>query len=492
VKKRIQKKSSWVGWVLAHAVGLLVLIIGINSTVWAEAWPTYRHDNRRSGITSEKIDIPLKQSWIYQAPAPPHTAWSDPAKWDAYAAIKPLAPMRDFDSAFFVTVSGDSVYFGSSVEDSVTCVDARTGREKWSFLTEGAVRFPPTITAGKAYFGSDDGVAYCIRADSGELVWKYSPSSENRLVPSNGKLISLWPIRTGLLVQNGKVYFAASLLPWRESYLCCIDALSGSDSGADLYKLAQSNRTIQGAILASPTKLYLPQGRLHPLVCDITSGNVIGTFGGGGEGGVYALLAPDDTFIHGRGQNHRTKGELRGFDAEKRDYIATFPGAQAMVMTEPVAYLHSENELSAFDRGRYLNLQKQINQLNSRQQAIQKELKDLEKKPDEEKSESLNIELGQIKLKVAELTAGLSDCFIWKQPAEYSYELILAGDVLWAGGDNEVAGFDVAEGRLIWKTTVDGKAYGLAVAEGRLFVSTDTGKIYCFSSSEGSASARIK
>ncbi|MHC4744570.1 MAG: outer membrane protein assembly factor BamB family protein, partial [Planctomycetota bacterium] len=39
---------------------------------------------------------------------------------------------------------------------------------------------------------------------------------------------------------------------------------------------------------------------------------------------------------------------------------------------------------------------------------------------------------------------------------------------------------------VIWKAKVDGKARGLAVADGRLYVSTDTGRIYCFLGSESS------
>ena len=36
-----------------------------------------------------------------------------------------------------------------------------------------------------------------------------------------------WPIRTGVTVMGDTAYFAASLLPWKESYLCAVDALTG-------------------------------------------------------------------------------------------------------------------------------------------------------------------------------------------------------------------------------------------------------------------------
>jgi outer membrane protein assembly factor BamB len=64
--------------------------------------------------------------------------------------------------------------------------------------------------------------------------------------------------------------------------------------------------------------------------------------------------------------------------------------------------------------------------------------------------------------------------------------LILAGETLFAGGDDRVAAFDATTGKMRWSARVTGKAHGLAVAHGRLFVSTDRGTIHCFSPGGGS------
>jgi outer membrane protein assembly factor BamB len=58
--------------------------------------------------------------------------------------------------------------------------------------------------------------------------------------------------------------------------------------------------------------------------------------------------------------------------------------------------------------------------------------------------------------------------------------LILAGDMLFAGGDDLIAAYSISDGTRLWQASVAGKAHGLVVANGRLFVSTDKGKIYCF------------
>ena len=56
-----------------------------------------------------------------------------------------------------------------------------------------------------------------------------------------------------------------------------------------------------------------------------------------------------------------------------------------------------------------------------------------------------------------------------------------------AGGAGTVVALDASSGKEVWRHDVDGLAVGLAVADGRLVVSTDTGCVYCFG--EGAVAA---
>ncbi len=58
--------------------------------------------------------------------------------------------------------------------------------------------------------------------------------------------------------------------------------------------------------------------------------------------------------------------------------------------------------------------------------------------------------------------------------------MIKARGHLFTGGDGQIAALDAASGKRLWKASVDGKVFGLAVANGALYVSTDRGSIYCF------------
>ena len=240
---------------------LALLVLCSVNTAKAVSWPTYRHDNRRNGVSSEPLKLPLAQAWTHDGGAP-QQAWTGPAKWDAFSANEGLQSMRNFDPCHFTTAAHGLIYYGSSADNAVHCLDAKTGNEKWLHFTNSSVRFPPTIVGEKAWFGSDDGFVYCADALSGESLWKKRAAPSDRLVPSNGKLISPWPVRTGVTVENGRAWFAASLLPWKISYLWCIDATTAEQ----IYLTEHNGVTLQGAMLAGGDRLYIPQGRAAPVV----------------------------------------------------------------------------------------------------------------------------------------------------------------------------------------------------------------------------------
>jgi len=187
-----------------------------SATVHAD-WPTYLHDNARSGVTAERLEMPLNEVWVFKSRHAPMPAWPAPAKQDIWHELRELRPVVTYDRAFHVAIGdspdGPRVYFGSSADDKVYCLDAATGEVCWTFFTEGPVRLAPTVVNGKVYFGSDDGWAYCLDATDGNLVWRQRPALDERRIPGNGRVISYMPARTGVLVDNGVAYYGSGLFP---------------------------------------------------------------------------------------------------------------------------------------------------------------------------------------------------------------------------------------------------------------------------------------
>lgn len=462
----------------------LAIATTISSTTIAEDWPTYQHDNRRSGATSENLKFPLDSSWTFKSQRPPQTAWEGPAKWDAYSTQSDLKSMRNFDPAFYVTVVKDDVYFGSSADDAVHCFDAKTGQEKWSFFTNGPVRIPPTISNGKAYFGSDDGNAYCVNAKTGAFIWQNKASNDDKFIPNNGKLVSTYPVRTGVLVKDGIAYFGASLLPWRDSHLVAANAETGNLDGPGLYKQTYTGMAMQGAFLASDEYIYVLQGRSAPIVMNRDRGKRRGTIGG--EGGIYALITEDDHFI--AGSPSQKVDRFVETDERGRDQMASYEGANRIVVDGGIAYLQSKGELSAFNRQQYIDIQSEIYVREPELKRIEKELKDLRDKVKRNKDDK---ELKDILRKVTkerkivkdamdDYISKLPDCFLWRIPCENPHSLVKAGNTLFTGGTGNVIAYATKTGKQVWDSQVEGAAHGITVANGRLYISTDKGYIYCF------------
>ena len=445
-----------------HRIFGLVLIL-IASPALAETWPTYRHDNRRSGVTTESLRFPLKQAWVRRSTQVPQTAWTGPAKWDAYSTNSGLQSMRNFDPCFYVTANEDSVYFGSSVDDAVHALDASTGEEQWVHFTNSAVRFPPTLDSGRAFFGSDDGYVYCCNQKNGELQWKLCASPDNRYITSNRKIISMWPVRTGVLLQNGKALFGGSLVPWEPSYLWTVNAENGSVEAEGCYRTDVEAVTLQGALLASSKRIYAPQGRAAPLSFDIATGKPLGAIGE--AGGVFCILTEDEMLLAGPQHQKASDNEVRLADAQNRQRIATFSGTNRILVEGDHAWIPIGDKLKMLIRSEYV--QAQIDAATSRAILADKKLKDENAKRD-------------AKAALEKATKRQADAWRWEVGCPAPKGFIKTADAVIVGLDNEVRAYDEKTGEELWSHSVEGIAHGLAVSDGRLFVSTGRGHIYAF------------
>ena len=153
----------------------------------AADWPTYRRDPIRSGSAACELPDKLKGLWSVQAGG------------------KLSAPV----------IAAGKLFVSAVDEYHVLALDEKDGSKVWEAAAGGRVDSPPTYYKGSVLFGCADGYVYCLRADDGELCWRFRAAPEARLIGAFSRLESAWPVNGSVLVYKGVAYFAAG----RSSYL---------------------------------------------------------------------------------------------------------------------------------------------------------------------------------------------------------------------------------------------------------------------------------
>ncbi|MCL5281894.1 MAG: PQQ-binding-like beta-propeller repeat protein, partial [Planctomycetes bacterium] len=441
---------------------------------------TYRHDLARTGCTDESLGASLTLQWVYTSTHAPRPAWSGPGTRPREGFL--LHNRVDFDDAFQVVVVGDRLYFGSSADDKVYALSASTGEELWSFFTGGPIRLAPTLWNGRLFVGSDDGFVYCLKADGGELVWKVRGGPAEERLLGNGRMISRWPIRSGVLVDDGVAYFGAGVFPHENVYLVAVRAedgkvvwRDGSISEGDAY---QNEFSPQGYMLATATRLFVPSGRALPVAFEKATGQLAfnrkygwrGEESGGNVGGTYALLV--DNQIYTGSEDH-----LLALDQQTgRTGFAWFPGRR-LTVSGNMAYLATAKEILALDRTAYAEASKRRNSLEYRIRNLQSQLTTATTETRAKMEQD-------IKLTTQDLAAynreKVEPTVKWRVACPHDAELIVCENLVLAGGQDEVCAFNRQSGECVWKAAVEGNARSLVVANGHLYVSTDKGRVYAF------------
>jgi hypothetical protein len=336
------------------AISCLLFTAALLTSASAD-WPTYLHDNSRVGHTDESLKAPLRARWDFVSPAPPQMAWA--GEDGRVVEGLELRNRIRFDDAFHVAIADGLVFFGSTADGRVTCRDLATGKEEWAFFTSGPVRLAPTISDGRVYVGSDDGYAYCLDAKSGALVWKLRAGPNDERILARGRMISRWPVRTGLLIDGGTAYFGAGVFPHENIFLYAVDAATGrvqwKNDAISQEDAGRNDLSPQGYLLATKELLFVPSGRALSVAFDRKTGKQVnkpapGWRGdaGGQIGGSQAMLVDDQILAVGEHQ-------ILSLDQKtgKTGY-AWFLGTQ-MTMTGNAGFMATGKEIVAIDREKH-------------------------------------------------------------------------------------------------------------------------------------------
>lgn len=416
---------------------------------WASDWPMYKKDARRSAVTDEKLTFPLHLVWKYIPSQAPRPAWPNlfayPQSID-FACIRDAAQpvLLEFDYAPHPIVSGDTIYFGSSADDTVRAMSLTTGKERWRFTTDGPVRFAPSVANGLLYVTSDDGYLYCLKAENGSLKWKFRAAHDERMVMGNGRMISRWPCRTGALVLDGKVYLTAGMWPAGGIFIYALDATSGKviwcNDTSNAINAPTSNKGAyaitgvvpQGYLLAALDTLIVPTGRSIPASFSCKDGSLISFVNPSYQnksGGPVECITTDDKVLFGITPERQSNPGTALYELRTIPQINRWSSVRAIrAASDDDLYYIFGGVLRRLPRGRRYRVKE-----------------------------------------------------TWRSPYadDRAHCMTLTTNAVLIGGNSTTYAYDKESGELTWQRDgFDGHVKSIVVANGHVLITTDKGTIY--------------
>lgn len=166
-------------------------------------WPMFLADNARSAWSDEKLAPQLKQLWSIKPAgdtAPPSSdllarSWAE--HWYAHG---PLSQPSVAEGIAVVALAH---------RQQVVGLDPATGKEKWRTPVDGRVDSAPTLYKGLVIFGTRSGWVYALQRDSGQLVWRFFAAPRRQRIVVDGQLESPWPLFGTLSVDDKGIYAVA-------------------------------------------------------------------------------------------------------------------------------------------------------------------------------------------------------------------------------------------------------------------------------------------
>ena len=415
------------GYISRHFCLLILIGFGLIGAIFFPAvvlgddWPMWRNNSGRSGASGEQLPSELHLQWVREL-APPKPAW-------------PASQNRlQFDASYEPVVAGKTMFVGSMVSDSVNAYDTETGAEKWRFYCDGPVRFAPVAFKDKLYFASDDGYLYCLNAEDGSLIKKFLAGPSTNKVIGNDRLVGMWPVRGGPVLYDGTIYFAASIWPFMGTFIHAIDAETGNivwtNSGSGSTYLIQPHSSPafagvapQGYLVATEDILLVSGGRSVPAAYDRKTGEFLYYhLNKYGKIGVCEVMASGDYFFND------------GSIYKLSDGIG-ISRAPASVIADDVIIGMRNNAVVAY-------------QLD----------------PGAKKAKDLG---------ATEALPGLDRIHITAGSRVYG-----------SGKDGTILAVDIPANNnksgISWQAKVDGEVWNMLAADGKLFVITIEGSLYCF------------
>ena len=276
-------------------------------------WPTYRHDVARSGITDENLPWPLTTGWVFQPRHAPQPAWGDPKP----VPVEEILELRrvHFDDVF--QVGRPPAARSTSARRPTTRSTAWTpppARIRWTQHhrrpgAAGARRWPTAACTS----ARTTAASYCLNAADGSerLAVPRRAGGPPRAGPRQADLAVAVADRRAGRWRHGLFCARASFRPKACS---CTRSMppTASCSGGTTPRARSRRAASRRKAICWPRRrtLYAPMGRVSPAAFDGRDGRLLYETSFGKNGRRHLCPAGRRPRLH----RHRADGGLRSAD----------------------------------------------------------------------------------------------------------------------------------------------------------------------------------
>lgn len=431
-------------------------------------WITLGGNHDHNFATEDALRFPLELEWQRQRP---------PAQ-PAFAGM--LADPRENlsfteDLADQPVIADGRILVPSSAEQTLTCYDIASGRETWCHFAEGPVRVAPTVHDDVVICSSDDGRIVGLDLDSGTERWRIDEQPYRRHAIGRERMCSAWPVRSGVHIADGIAYGARGCNAPHGTWVYAFDPLTGKL----IWDIA-TRYSPQGRLLVQEGRLIVATGRTAPFEIELADrqhvfpepfrrrghgsswlGRVAGLVCYGPcETGVILIRVPKDWKVPVKGSDVGITGQLTGIRAWR------------LTENSDTVFACEPGGVSAYARDGFLGAVDAVAGTTvPGARAYQKYGR---------------VSGGADIVEDPRLRKPIDDYRRWRveNPCD-ARAMVRAGNALIVGGEELVVAYAVEDGKELWRRGIEGRAHGLAVSNGRLVVSSDSGQLSVFGPAAG-------
>jgi len=166
----------------------------------ADGWPQWQRGPARRAWAPREYPTELKQLWSWKVGASSLPPMLD-SQWKSDGIL--FGPLTQASCAEGILVVADAN------RHEVIGLDPHSGEVRWRTPVDGRVDMAPSIYKGLVLCGTRNGFVIALNRDTGELVWRFLAAPHSDRIVVNGQLESPWPVFGAIPVDdNGLIAIA--------------------------------------------------------------------------------------------------------------------------------------------------------------------------------------------------------------------------------------------------------------------------------------------